>query len=203
MTGLNSTGSTCDIWETEKKYRVIWTPRWTTNEGNCHFFTYKDKFLELCKNHQEIDFVFRPHPQAFREWKTTGEMNEKEQEAFRSNFGKGNLHLDESRNYYPLCFSSDCLITDRSTMIVDYFCTGKPIIYCGSNGVHDSVIPGFEKGLYKVETWDELQATLFNLMNGKDPLQKEREAIVRDYLKIGETKAGERIRDILRADALK
>ena len=130
-------------------------------------------------------------------------MTEKQQEEFRAHFRDGNMHLDESGNYYPLIFSSDCLITDRSTMIVDYYCTGKPIIYCTSNGTHDSVIPGLEKGLYKAGSWEEVEKILMNLKNGEDPLKPIREDIVRNYLKIGTTKAGERIREILRADALK
>lgn len=195
--------SACDIWDADRRFRVLWTPRWTTNEGNCHFFDYKDKFIALCAERQDIDFVFRPHPQAFREWRATGQMNEAEQAAFRARFEGGNMHLDESKNYYPLIFSSDCLITDRSTMIIDYLCTGKPIIYCTSSGVHDAVLPEVEKGLYKAGSWEELRRILADLMGGSDPLQSARAAIARDYLKLGSVKAGERIRDILRADALK
>ena len=41
------------------QYRMIWTPRWTTNEGLCSFFEYKDKLLEYCKKHMDTDLVFR------------------------------------------------------------------------------------------------------------------------------------------------
>lgn len=47
------------------KFRIIWTPRWTTNENACHFFTYKDKLLEFCHRNPTVDFLFRPHPQSW------------------------------------------------------------------------------------------------------------------------------------------
>ncbi len=196
-------GEACGIWNDPNSFKILWTPRWTTNEGNCHFFDYKDRLTEYCGGHPEVEFVFRPHPQAFKEWNATGEMREAEQRRFKERFQGGNMHLDESKNYYPLLFSSDCLIADRSTIIIDYLCTHKPVIFCTSNGRHDTIIPGVDKALYRAANWEQLNALLEDLRMGKDPLKETREAIIRDYLKVGERKAGERIRDVLRADALK
>ena len=193
----------CDIWNQRDSFKVLWTPRWTTDEGNCHFFSYKDMLFDFCGKSKDIELVFRPHPQAFISWAANGQMPPEEQDLFRKQFQGGNLHLDESKDYYPLIFSSDCLITDRSTMIVDYMCTQKPIIYCGSKGVHDAVIKGLEKALYKVESWEELKKIMIDLKNGIDPLKKARNEVYSDFLKIGSTHAADKIKEILLEDAMK
>ena len=39
------------------KFKVLWTPRWAMDEGNCHFFKYKDLFLDYCKENNDVDFI--------------------------------------------------------------------------------------------------------------------------------------------------
>ena len=191
--------SKCDLWKRDDTFK---NTRWTTNEGNCHFFDYKDKMIDLCKNRDDIELAYRPHPQAFKEWAATGEMNDDEQKRFLACFGNSNLHLDESFDFFPLMFSSDCLITDYSSLIVDYYCTKKPIIYCTSNGSHDAVVPALEKGLYKAENWEELVVILERLIKGDDPLKNDRERIYSEYLKSGGDNAGAAILHALAEDAL-
>ena len=61
----------CEVWnfpKSEDRKRILWTPRWTTSQNNCHFFDYKDILLDYVEKNKDIDFVFRPHPQAFLEW---------------------------------------------------------------------------------------------------------------------------------------
>ena len=193
----------CDIWNDPSTFKILWTPRWTTNEGNCHFFSFKERFVAYCQEHPDTELTFRPHPQAFKEWLSTGELTQEGQDKVRQVFSQGNLHLDESMNYYPMMFSSDVLITDRSTMFVDYLFTGKPIIYCANHGVHDEVIGGVENGMYWVNSWEELIKVLEDIKRGVDPLKETRAQIADAYQGRSGQKASERIRDILKADAMK
>ena len=195
-------GKTCQTWNNTNSFRILWTPRWTTNEDNCFFFAYRDCFTDYCQKHPEIEFVFRPHPQAFSEWKAQKQMTEEEERQYRASF-KGNMHLDESKNYFPLMFSSDCLVTDKSSMFIDYFFTGKPIIYCRKNNHNSDVIPRLSEGLYMVYSWEELEKTIQELMKGNDPLKPVREEIRDHYLRPRNGKASERIKEILLEDALK
>lgn len=189
------------IWQGNNSFKIIWTPRWTLNEGNCNFFEYKDNFLELCRTNSQFELVFRPHPQAFLEWRATGKIDESEESMIRESFNQDNIHLDESKDYFPLLYSSDCLITDRSSIFLDYFCTGKPIIYCqGKN--NSGLFPEYEKGLYIVDNWKELIDVLLELYNGNDPLKNIREQIVKDYLLPKGKSAGEKIAEIILNDAI-
>lgn len=166
------------IWNnTQKKYRILWNTRWTTNEGNCNFFKYKDKMLDLCKRRSDIDFVFRPHPQAFLEWESTNEFSKEEQIEFRRKIDEmNNMHIDESKNYYSLIYSSDVLISDYSSFMLDYFITGKPIIYCE---VKDCSVIGNDMGVidrvtYKAHDWEEVENILNLLIDGGDYLKNTR-----------------------------
>ena len=180
----------CDIWNQADTFKMIWTPRWTTNEGNCHFFDFKDTFVTYCKANPQVELAFRPHPQAFAEWNATGELPEAEANIYKQNFVDSNMHLDQSPNYFPMLYTSDCLITDRSTIFLDYYCTGKPMIYCTSKNRHDVIFPQYLEGMYCVANWEELEKTLSDLQKGIDPLKETRARIIREnFTPAGETAA--------------
>ena len=70
-------GCESDSWQQPRSkglFRIMWTPRWSTGEGNCTFFDYKDKLPEYVQNHKDIELLFRPHPQAFAEFVAKKEM---------------------------------------------------------------------------------------------------------------------------------
>ncbi len=194
-------GAKSEIWTGEDTFRILWTPRWTTNEGNCFFFAYKDFLLDYPLRREGVELTFRPHPQAFAEWKAMGQMTEVEEQALR---GKctGRLHLDESPDYYGVSFSSDCLVTDKSSMLTDYFFTGKPIIYCRKDHPNGEITPELDEGVYSVYTREELEKTLEALRQGDDPKKGIRERVRSTYLKPKKGKAADVIRDTLAADAL-
>lgn len=190
-----------DIWKEKGSFKIIWTPRWTTNEGNCHFFEYKDKFVEFCRESEDVEFVFRPHPQAFKEWESRGELSAAEREKYLEYYRNGRMHLDQSGDYLPLLFSSDCLITDRSSILIDYYCTYKPIIYCSAK--QNNLMDAYLEGVYSVNNWEELVQTINQLKKGYDPLCEIRKKIVEEYIGAGKQSAGERIKEILLEDAMK
>lgn len=188
---------TCRLWNQTDTFKIVWTPRWTTNEGNCHFFTYKDKIVDYCKQDAGLELAFRPHPQAFKEWNATGELPEAEANIYRRNFENSNLHLDESPNYYPVLYSSDCLVTDKSSILLDYFCTGKPIIYCTDDLQSETLFPELLAGMYCVSTWEQVQDVLDALRRGEDPLKQQRESTLRSFIQPAEP-AGAKIVNVIR-----
>ena len=190
-----------DIWadKAHNRFRLIWTPRWTTNEGNCHFFDFKDKLIDFCLNN-DVELVFRPHPQAFKEWESTSEFTTEEQLKLRKKFNNiQTLHIDESKNYLEMFYSSDCLISDPSSVIYDYFLTLNPIIYCTGTKEHDKA-DLLHDGLYNVTTWNQVESVLKNLIRKKDTLKSEREKIVHDKYYINKLGAGFSIAAILKTE---
>lgn len=188
----------------EQFYRVLWTPRWTTNEGDCHFFTYKDKWTQYCEVHQDIDFIFRPHPQAFISWQATGEFSEEQLEKYKNQYNKhNNMHIDCSREYLNTFYSSDCLVSDISSMMWEYFLTGKPIIYCHRKDCFNTYSRKLAEGFYWVRNWGELSSTLEMLKNGEDPLYEKRQRLINALYYIPTKGAGKAIAEVIKKDAIK
>ena len=183
-------------------FKILWTPRWTTNENNCHFFDYIDRWFDFCGENPNVDFVFRPHPQAWTEWAHTGEFTPRQQAELRNQFSQmDNMSIDESKEYLETFYSSDCLVSDVSSMALQYILTGKPVVYCHKqNGkmhfIRDSVIGS---SLYWAENWDEVKGYLQQLKKGMDPLKEKRlEAIRTEYRIDSQIKAGEKIKESIK-----
>lgn len=190
----------CDIWKNPESFKIVWTPRWTTNEGNCYFFAFKDLLLDYCRQDSYIELVFRPHPQAFLEWEATGELPKAAAEEYKKNFDGNQLHLDLSNNYYPTIHTSDCLVTDRSSMLLDYYCTGKPIIFCQGHSEHDHVFPQLLEGMYVADNWQTVESILTKLRNGIDPLMPVRQRVIKEFFIRDGQSACKNIIDAIKAD---
>ena len=183
------------------KKRIIWTPRWCTNEGNCSFFDYKDKLLDYIENNENIDFIFRPHPQAFLEWNATGELPENKANDYKERYHKlSNAKIDKQKEYLTTFYSSDIMITDISSIVAEYFLTGKPIIYCHKKDCFNDFSRKISEGFYWVHNWDELQKTIEMLISGNDQLKEKRQEIIKNEFYIPEKGAGYTIKELIKED---
>ena len=187
------------------RFRVIWTPRWTTNENNCNFFNYKDKFIDYCKhNETSVDFIFRPHPQAFLNWIAEGELTNEDVSKLNKIFDESNnMVIDKTKEYLTTFYSADCLISDYSSVVPEFFLTGKPVLYCINKNAVYNIEGEITKGFYMIHNWNELEKTLFDLQNGIDPLKEIRKNLIKSEFLMTEETAGKRISDIIKKDAMK
>lgn len=189
----------------ENKFRVIWTPRWCTNEGNCNFFSYKDFFIDYCKDNSDIDFIFRPHPQAFTNWIATGELSENEVTKYKNEYANlQNAKIDACKSYNETFATSSCLVTDISSIIPEYFMTGKPIIYCNKKGSLNTFVKdkGYVAGFYWVESQAELKNTLDMLASGNDPLKEKRLELLKTEFYFPKDGSGYLIKEEIKKDFL-
>lgn len=185
----------------EGSYRVMWTPRWCTNEGNCNFFQYKDDIVEYALKHKDVSLLFRPHPQAFLNWNRTGEFPKKEADAYQKIYAEAdNMRIDAEKSYFNTIFNSDCLISDTSSFIADYFTTGKPIIYCHKIDTFNELSKKMSEGFYWAHNWKELENILDDLKNGKDVLKERRLQLLQELFGRKQN-AGETIKEIIKQDA--
>ena len=182
-------------------FRVIWTPRWRTNEGVCSFFEYKDCLVDLVETYKDIDFIFRPHPLAFKNWDVTGELPEEEANRYKARYDSiPNAKIDYSSEYFPTFFTSDVLITDTSSIMIDYFVTGKPIIYCHKKDSFNDLTRKLSEGFYWVHNWEELRKTLIALKNGHDPLKEKRLELIKKEIYMPPQGAGYTIKEWIKRD---
>ena len=185
----------------KKNYRIVWTPRWCTNEGNCCFFDYKDSFVKYCKKNTDVDFVFRPHPQAFLNWIAIGELSEKQAAEYKKIYSElPNARIDDTEEYLTTFYSSDCMVTDVSSIVAEYFLTGKPVIYCHKKDCFNEFSRKLSEGFYWVRNWEELEKILQMLRSGEDPLKEKRQQLIKENFYIPENGAGEIIKEIVKRD---
>ena len=185
------------------RMRVLWMPRWCTSEGNCNFFRYKDDVLAYASRHEaDVEWLFRPHPQMWKEFVATGEMPEAEQQAYLAQYdAHPNAFVDEQQAYTQTFYASDVLVADGTSAFAEYFMTGKPIIYCHKERDNFTAYGRqLAEGYYIANDWQEVEAWLDMLQAGFDPLASRRQKMRKELLPAGDVPAGERIKEKLKED---
>ena len=185
------------------RFRIVWTPRWLTDEGNCHFFDYKETLLDFAKEHStSVEFLFRPHPQMFVNFAATGELPVCEAEDYKKRIQETeNASIDTQGSYIETFYSSDVLVTDGSSIIPEYFLTGKPIIYC--HKLYDNFTDfgkALSEGYYWANNWQEVRMYLDQLRRGDDPMLEKRKQMIQDLFEISQVSAGFRIKEKMKED---
>lgn len=188
-----------DVWNfSNNDFRVMWTPRWTTDlsHGGTNFFVYKDSLLEFADKNQDMDFLFRPHPLAFDNFIKTGEMTADEVAVYKQRIADAdNVCLDVEKEYVATMWNSSVLISDLSGVMPEYFITGKPIIYCGTNMILQPTehFQSITEGCYNVKNKEELFQVLAELRKGNDSLYEKRQQIMKDVFGADLSRASEMI----------
>ena len=184
-------------------FRAIYTPRWTTDPiwGGSTFLQYRDFFLKFADMHTEMDILVRPHPLMFQNFIDTGLMTDKEVEAFESAcVERPNIRLDKEKEYLATFWRSSILICDYSSMIIEYYITGKPIIYLtyDEHIEYTRQMDDMLRGCYLVHDETELCRTVEMLLAGKDPLAPIRAEVCKTQLLQGSNlKASENMKQVL------
>ena len=182
--------------------RYIWAPRWSVDPvlGGSNFFRYKDFLLKYFGENQNVSLLMRPHPLMFSNFVEKGDMTREEELEFRAKVAQAeNIELDEMKEYADNFWTSDVLISDISAIVIDYFITGKPIIYCKSDIKIDMIdqMDEMVRGCYIVDSEEELKNCMEMLSRGEDPLKEERARITEKYFASSLNGCGKRIADIL------
>jgi CDP-glycerol glycerophosphotransferase (TagB/SpsB family) len=111
-----------------------------------------------------------------------------------------NMVIDESGSYEDTFMTSDLLISDYSSMMVEYFVTGKPIIYTHRKNEFNEYALSLSKGFYWVHSIEELNETISMLLSGKDFLREKRQELMKTLFYIPEYGASVIIKDHLKLD---
>ena len=182
--------------------RFIWAPRWSVDAllGGSNFFNYKDFMIDFFSENQNASLLMRPHPLMFSNFVENGNMTKEEELEYRRKISETpNIELDEMKEYADNFWMSDALITDISAIIIDYYITGKPIIYCTSD-IKLELIDQMKEmlgGCYVANNQEDIQKYIEMLARGEDPLKEERARVAKKYFESSLNGCGKRIADIL------
>ena len=141
------------------------------------FFIYKNILYNIFLQHTDLQLIIRPHPNFYTN-KYSFFLYE-----FDEFSNLNNVHIDNSaKNTFITSFQkADVLITDLSSMMLDFLITGKPIISLFND--KSCFLNEFAEGLFKTYTYqvhDEscLENVIKDLAAGNDPLFSERRKLV-------------------------
>lgn len=161
---------------------VIYAPHWSIpcqgnkNDENYATFLWSDKvILNYAQNHPEINWAFKPHPTLKLALKRCGLFSDEDIEKYYKEW-ESIAKPCYSSNYVELFLKSKALITDCGSFLIEYFCTGKPIIHLISSQCN--VIPPMPtqkifNTFYQVRNVGEFYNQLDNLIQKNNDYKKE------------------------------
>lgn len=156
--------------------RITWTPRWTYDSkvGGSHFIEYKEKFLHLAETYKNIKLLLRPHPMMFNNFIQTGLLTSDEVRDYKNQLTERNIELDINNPIDEILEKTSILLSDISSIIVPYFMTGRPIIYCSCELPLSTEFNKMLDGIYVAKNWDDVNRYIHDLLNGNDYLKNKR-----------------------------
>ena len=168
--------------KTGNLHTLMWTPRWSFDPviGGSNFLNYKDCFIDAVKMHPEFKFVFRPHPLMFGEILNKGFMTQLEIDDYIDSLETLGVVYDKNTPLVESLNNVDALITDFSTIIIQFFLTGRPIIYCESCIELNKTYQKMKKGMYVVKSKEDFVNSVTNLSCKGDSLKAIRDEIISD-----------------------
>lgn len=181
---------------------VLWTPRWSYDKsmGGSHFLEYRHLLSELKQKYSHLNCIFRPHPLMFEELQSKDLMGKAEIDAYLESLRRSGISYDTGCPINDAIGASDVLITDYSSIIIMFFLTGKPIIYCTSQIELNETFSELARYMYVADTEDDVRRYLDQLLQGNDPLYEARMAYIRTEF-AQHRSAAKRIADTLIASA--
>ena len=161
---------------------IMWTPRWSFDSviGGSNFLNYKDCFMEAVRAHPEFKFVFRPHPLMFGEILDKGYMSQEEISDYLRHLTSLGVVYDKNTPVVESLRNADVLITDFSSIIIQFFLTGRPIIYCESCIQMNQTYQKLKSGMYIVNSKDDFLNEINGLSITGDYLKPKRQEIICD-----------------------
>lgn len=183
-------------------YSILWMPRWKTSSGNCNFFKYEKHLSKYARINSGVKLIFRPHPLCFDNFLKTGELQQTELDLLRRKYEENSsLYLDETDNYLCAFQEADVLIADPTSLIIEFFFTGKPIVFCKKRrGNYSELMEKILSCCYIVKNKTQMLSALDDLRNGIDPLKQMREELLKTDLDGAVGKSGESIKNAIIAD---
>lgn len=181
------------------KNYVIYAPHYSfyhpLNENPVNFGTFLDnglQILEFAKKHPEVNWVFKPHPQLKTALTKIGE-NIQEINNYFDEWNKIAITCYDA-SYIKLFSDSQMLITDSSSFLTEYFCTGKPIIHLISENCE--ITPLSKKmfdSFYKAYGIEDISVFFNEIVSNKNDYLKSKRLEILRYSGLQPSNAGETI----------
>ena len=180
------------LWNTSRPFGS----KGENEHGGATFEVFGEDLLTYFKQHEEIILLWRPHPFFFNGVIINKLMTDMEvDELKRSINDSKNIILDSNPDYRYAFSVADELISDSSSLLLDFLLLDKPIVYtCHEESypmVNGSLLPAF----HKATNWIDLEKFIKMAIKGEDPLKLERRKVITAIAPSQDKKIGERVKE--------
>ncbi len=189
-----STKATNKDWKVKDSHlkKVIWAPHHTI-EGQTKliqfstFLLFYDLFLKIAVDYKDtVQFVFKPHPLLKPALYNHPDWGKERTDRYYDIWANGVNTSFVNGDYIDLFNSSDAMIHDCGSFIVEYLHTQRPVMYLGN---FDRISQSNEVGQaayachYEGKTEDDIRVFIDRVViGGEDPLKPKREVFYRTLL---------------------
>ena len=183
--------------ELKERITITWMPRWDfrkDRQNSSNFLNYYQDFINYVKHHKQINFIFRPHPLMFAELIKRNILTKKEIDKIKTTLHSfNNLEFDTNSNYLKTIQKTDILIADMTSLLMEFFITGKPIIYCNNTKGLEKNAQLMIKSLYNTNNWLEIESVIKQIIDNNDYKKEKRLETIKSIIKEEKGKSGNMI----------
>lgn len=166
---------------------ILWLPRWTVDAPKgqrlSSFFKYLDSFFAYMEKHPNVNLIIRPHPLMFQVALEKNILTKQGLDELMDRVARAsNICFDENKDYLVSFRRSDVLVSDYTSLLIEYFATEKPIIYCDNAKDFNSDALLMDSTLYHAVEWHDVERQLTELIKGKDSQSEKRKEAIRQLM---------------------
>lgn len=156
---------------------IAWKPRWTLSFEDSGFLKYLFYLLDYCELNKGFFLKIFAHPLLLKSTLSNPLLGKNFISILRMRINKlDNVmfhQLDQDEDHDEL-LSSDLLISDLSSTVVDFLMTGKPVILTKTETKLNPFGIRVTDSVYHVSNMIELTDNINKLISGIDPLENKR-----------------------------
>lgn len=174
---LDKTRRVSDAWKTSSSIlkRIIWAPHHTVDADRLQFSTfimYADYMQQIAKKYQDkIQIAFKPHPLLRPKLYKHPDWGVERTNAYYDAWTKMPNTILAEGDYIDLFLTSDAMIHDSGSFMVEYLYTQKPVMYLTRPGHLNKVSELGKMALdvhYKGGSESDIEAFIENVVLGND-----------------------------------
>ena len=160
--------------------RIIWAPHHSIEGNNgllklSTFLENADSMLDIARKfHEKVQFAFKPHPMLLQALYDHPKWGKEKTDKYYKEWENGKNTILTTGSYMELFKSSDAMIHDCGSFIIEYLYTKKPVLYLGNNREEQSNVVG-KKAYhchYHGTNTDDVEFFINNvILNGDDNMK--------------------------------
>lgn len=183
-----------DVWKVTNSgvKRVIWSPHHTIKGQGAglrysNFLEYYRDMLDIAQKYRpRVHFAFKPHPLLRGKLYNRKDWGKVKTDKYYKKWSKmRNTQLEEG-GYIDLFLTSDGLIHDCSSFMVEYLCTGNPFLFLNSDNSVNERMNKFGQMAHKMHYQGygrkDIESFLDKLLSGKDPMKQKRRDFAEKFI---------------------